>query len=124
MVDFLMGHYTCRMFPPAIDIIPTSLALVYSNRKYTNKKLKSHHMNILSNPSSVFLCLMASHGKAEISVAHQREVEELPVGTCKYNVLLGNLPLHYWMFLPAIDRLPKWTYIGGGGERWVVGHCL
>ena len=23
MVDFLIGHYTYRMFPPAIDIIPT-----------------------------------------------------------------------------------------------------
>ena len=31
-------HYTIRMFPPAIDIIPTSLAVVYSNGKYTNYK--------------------------------------------------------------------------------------
>ena len=38
MVDFLIGHYTYRMFPPAIDIIPTSLAVVYSNGKYTNYK--------------------------------------------------------------------------------------
>ena len=29
-------YYTIRMFPPAIDIIPTLLAVVYSNRKYTN----------------------------------------------------------------------------------------
>ena len=29
--------------------------------------------------------------------------------------------LYYGMFTPAIDRLPKLTYIGGGGERWVVG---
>ena len=29
-------HYTIRMFPPAIDIIPTLLAVVYSNGKYTN----------------------------------------------------------------------------------------
>ena len=36
MVDFLIGHYTYRMFPPAIDIIPTLLAVVYSNGKYTN----------------------------------------------------------------------------------------
>ena len=28
--------YTIRMFPPAIDIIPTLLAVVYSNGKYTN----------------------------------------------------------------------------------------
>ena len=27
------------MFPPAIDIIPTSLAVVYSNGKYTNYKI-------------------------------------------------------------------------------------
>ena len=60
--------------------------------------------------------------KQEKSVAHQREVKEWPVGTfCKYNVLLGNLPLYYRMFPPAIDRLPKLTYIGGGGEWWVVG---
>ena len=38
MVYFLIGHYTYRMFPPAIDIIPTSLAVVYSNGKYTNYK--------------------------------------------------------------------------------------
>ena len=31
-------YYTIRMFPPAIDIIPTSLAVVYSNLKYTNYK--------------------------------------------------------------------------------------
>ena len=31
-------NYTIRMFPPAIDIIPTSLAVVYSNGKYTNYK--------------------------------------------------------------------------------------
>ena len=36
MVDFLIGHYTYRIFPPAIDIIPTLLAVVYSNGKYTN----------------------------------------------------------------------------------------
>ena len=36
MVCFLIGHYTYRMFPPAIDIIPTLLAVVYSNGKYTN----------------------------------------------------------------------------------------
>ena len=36
MVDFLIGHYTYRMFPPAIDIISTSLAVAYSDRKYTN----------------------------------------------------------------------------------------
>ena len=36
LVDFLIGHYTYRMFPPAIDIIPTLLAVVYSNGKYTN----------------------------------------------------------------------------------------
>ena len=29
-------HYTIRMFPPAIDIIPTLLAVVYCNGKYTN----------------------------------------------------------------------------------------
>ena len=36
MVDFLIGHYTYRMFPPAIDVIPTLLVVVYSNGKYTN----------------------------------------------------------------------------------------
>ena len=36
LVDFLIGHYTYRIFPPAIDIIPTLLAVVYSNGKYTN----------------------------------------------------------------------------------------
>ena len=36
MVDLLIGHHTYRMFPPAIDIIPTSLAVAYSNGKYTN----------------------------------------------------------------------------------------
>ena len=30
-----IGYYTIRMFPPAIDIIPTSLAVVYSNGTYT-----------------------------------------------------------------------------------------
>ena len=36
LVDFLIGHYTYRIFPPVIDIIPTLLAVVYSNGKYTN----------------------------------------------------------------------------------------
>ena len=39
MVDFVLRHYTYRMFPPAIDIIPTLLAVAYSIRKYTNKKM-------------------------------------------------------------------------------------
>ena len=30
------AHYTIRIFPPAIDIIPTLLVVVYSNGKYTN----------------------------------------------------------------------------------------
>ena len=38
MVYFLIGHYTYKMFPPAIDIIPTSLAVVYSNGKYMHYK--------------------------------------------------------------------------------------
>ena len=33
---FLKWNYTLRIFPPAIDIIPTLLAVVYSNGKYTN----------------------------------------------------------------------------------------
>ena len=36
LVYFLIGHYTYRMFLPAIDIIPTSLAVAYSNRTYIN----------------------------------------------------------------------------------------
>ena len=35
-VDLEKWHYTPRIFPPAIDIIPTLLAVVYSNGKYTN----------------------------------------------------------------------------------------
>ena len=81
------------MFPPAIVIIPTSLAVAYSIGKYINKKNDESPRDILSNPSQTF---------------------------CKYNVLLRNLPLYYWMFPSAIDRLPKLSNIGGGGERWVV----
>ena len=29
-------YYTIGIFPPAIDIIPTLLVVVYSNGKYTN----------------------------------------------------------------------------------------
>ena len=56
MVDFLIGHYTYRMFPPAIDIIPTSLTVAYSIRKYTNKKLMSHHVtySLISRQYSCF----------------------------------------------------------------------
>ena len=32
----VFAYYTLRIFPPAIDIIPTLLAVVYSNGKYTN----------------------------------------------------------------------------------------
>ena len=39
-----------RMFPLAIDIIPTSLAVVYSIGKYTNKKSMSHHMTYYPIP--------------------------------------------------------------------------
>ena len=65
MVDFLIGHYTYRMFLPAIDIIPTSLAVAYSIGKYTIK-IDDSPRDILSNPSSVFLFPMASHGKQKI----------------------------------------------------------
>ena len=41
---------------------------------------------------------------------------------CKYVVLLGNLPLYYRMFPLAIDRIPKLTHVGGGGEREVAAH--
>ena len=48
--------------------------------------------------------------KQKYRLAHQREEAECLVGTfCKYNVLLGNLPLYYRMFPPDIDRLPKLT---------------
>ena len=33
IVDFLIGHYTYIMFPPAIDIIPTSLAVAIFYQK-------------------------------------------------------------------------------------------
>ena len=51
------------MFPPVIDIIPTSLAVAYSIGKYTNKKIDASPRDVLSNPSSVFLFPMASHRK-------------------------------------------------------------
>ena len=57
------------MFPPAIDVISTSLAVAYSDRKYTNKKMKRH--NVTYSP---------------------------------------------------IDRIPKLTHVGGGGERGEAGH--
>ena len=39
-IDSCLRHnYTIRMFPPAIDIIPTSLAVVYSYGKYRNYKI-------------------------------------------------------------------------------------
>ena len=44
MVNFLIGHYTYIMFPPAIDIISASLPVAYSDGKCTNKKLKRHHV--------------------------------------------------------------------------------
>ena len=34
--SLLKYTYTLRIFPPAIDIIPTLLVVVYSNGKYTN----------------------------------------------------------------------------------------
>ena len=49
-----------RMFPPAIDIISTSLAVAYSDGKYTNKKLKRHHVTY-SPTSSIFLLPLAGH---------------------------------------------------------------
>ena len=33
MVNFLIGHYIYSMFPPDIDIIPTSLAVALLYRK-------------------------------------------------------------------------------------------
>ena len=59
---------------------------------------------------------MAKQGNPKCSHS-PGEAEEWQVGTfCKYNVLLGNIPYTIPMFPPAIDRLPKLTYIGGGGE--------
>ena len=116
MVDFLIGHYTYRMFPPDIDIIPTSLAVVlYFNGRYTNKKSMSHFLLCTHNAPQSSYFRRLSHRSRKL--AHQREVVGCLVGTfCEYNVLLGNLPLNYRMFPPAIDRLPKLNLIGGGGE--------
>ena len=120
MVNFLIGHYTYRMFPPAIDIIPTSLPIDYSTGKYTNQKSMSHYITYSPIPNQ-YSCFWWPAIESRKTVAHQRQEEEWPVGIfCKYNVLLGNLPLYYRIFPPAIDRLPKLTYIGGGGERWVA----
>ena len=41
------------MFPPAIDIISTSLAVAYSDGKYTNKKIEASPRDILSNSSVI-----------------------------------------------------------------------
>ena len=110
------------MFPPAIDIISTSLAVAYSDGKYTNKKIEASPRDILSNLIS-YSCFRWPAMEPRLLRAHQKEVEEWPVGIfCKYNVLLGNLPLYYRMFPPAIDRIPKLTHVGGGGERGVDGH--
>ena len=48
MVDFLIGHYTYRIFPPAIDIIPTLLAVVYSNGKYSGFRRPAREPEILT----------------------------------------------------------------------------
>ena len=55
------------MFPPAIDIIPTSLAVAYSIGKYTNKKIDVSPRDILSNPSSVFLFPLAAIVDVQLS---------------------------------------------------------
>ena len=120
MANLLIGHYTYRMFPPAIDIILTSLAVAYSIRKYTNIKSMSHYITY-SPTHKQYSCFWWQAIEKQKTVAHQREEQEWLVGTvCKYNVLLGNLPLYYRMFPLAIDKLPKLTYIGGGGEWCVV----
>ena len=49
--NMLYHNYTLRIFPPAIDIIPTLLAVVYSNGKYTTKFNESPG----DQPRSVFL---------------------------------------------------------------------
>ena len=116
MVDFLIGHYTYRMFPTAIDIISTSLAVAYSDEKYTYQNWSITTWHTLQ-PRQYFLLPMTCHGNKNLR-AHQREVEEWPVATfCKYNVLLGNLPLYYRMFPPAIDRIPK-LRPGMGVQIW------
>ena len=56
------------MFPPAIDIISTSLAAAYSDGKYTNEKLKRHHVTY-SSTMSVFLLPLAGHGGSLASVS-------------------------------------------------------
>ena len=96
-----------------------SCSLLY--RKVHESKLVSHHVTYSPIPRQ-YSCFRWPAIESRNSVAHQRAEKEWPVGTfCKYNVLLGNLPLYYRMFPPAIDRQPKLTYIGGGSERWVVG---
>ena len=39
------------MFPPAIDIIPTSLAVAYFIGKYTNQNLMSHYVTYSPIPN-------------------------------------------------------------------------
>ena len=48
-----------RMVLPAIDIIPTSLAVAYSIGKYTNKKLMSHQVTYSPIPRQFFFPLAA-----------------------------------------------------------------
>ena len=83
--------------------------------RYTNKKLMSHFLLYTHNAPQSSYFRRLSHRSRKL--AHQREVAECLVGTfCKYNVLLGNLPLDYRMFPPDIDRQSKLNLIGGGGE--------
>ena len=94
-----------------LTIIPTSLAVAYSNGKYTKQNWSVTTWHALQS----LVNIPASDGQpwnSEISVDHHRGVEEWPVGTfCKYNVLLGNLPLYYRMFPPAIDNQSKITLV-------------
>ena len=66
------------MFPPAIDIISTSSAVAYSEGKYTNKKLKHHHVTC-SPTSSVFLPPLACHDAPLASISKIRSYTSLSV---------------------------------------------
>ena len=85
MVDFLIGHYTRRMFTPDTDIIPTSLAVTLLYRKI--HKISMSYFLLCTHKatqSSYFHRLCHRSRK----LAHQREVVECLVGIfCKYNVL-------------------------------------
>ena len=91
------------MFPPAIDIIPTLLAVAYSIGKYTNKKMMSHHVTYSPIPRQ-FSSFRWPPYCTSSGCLHKNYVADYFPRCCD-----GRRPIHQWINSSGSVSTKNWA---------------